>query len=100
MSLESITQDFRDRALDFAGLNATVKFDFGDDGCLVIDARSTPPTVLDEPIEADCTIRLSIKNLRKLAEGALSPTLAYAMGKLRVEGSMGLAMKVAALLDE
>lgn len=99
MSLESITQGFRNRALDFAGLNATIKFDFGDDGCVVVDARATPPAVIEDAADPDCTIRLSMANLEKLVDGALSPTLAYAMGKLRIEGSMGIAMKVAALLD-
>ncbi|MFQ5959400.1 MAG: SCP2 sterol-binding domain-containing protein [Alphaproteobacteria bacterium] len=32
--------------------------------------------------------------------GALSPTLAYMTGKLKVAGSMGVAMKVAALLED
>ena len=100
MSVESVKQAFRDRALEFAGLNATVKFDMGDDGCIVVDARQTPPTVADEDADADVTIRMSADNLEKLAAGALNPTLAYAMGKLKIDGSMGLAMKVAALLDD
>jgi len=32
--------------------------------------------------------------------GALNPMLAYTLGKLKVDGSMGVAMKVAALLEE
>ncbi len=100
MSLEKITQDFRARAMEFAGLKARVKFDFGGDGCLIVDATTSPPDVTAEPGEADCTIRLTIENFEKLVAGALSPTLAYAMGKLKIDGSMGLAMKVASLLDE
>ncbi len=100
MSLDEIRQNFSARALEFAGLRARVKFDLGDDGCLIVDATESPPTVLAEPGDADCTIRLTLANLEKLIAGALSPTLAYAMGKLKIDGSMGLAMKVAALLDE
>ncbi len=100
MSADKIAADFRARAGEFTGLNARVKFDFGTDGCVLVDATSTPLSVSEDAGEADCTIRLSMENLEKLVAGALSPTLAYAMGKLKIDGSMGLAMKVAALLDE
>jgi putative sterol carrier protein len=86
--------------MEFAGLNARVTFDFGGDRCLVIDAKSTSPAISHEAADADCTIRLTLDNLGKLMAGALSPTLAYTMGKLKIEGSMGVALKVAALLEE
>ncbi len=100
MTIDDIAGDFRARAGEFTGLKARVMFDLGDDGSLVVDATEAPPEITVEPGEADCTIRLSLANLEKLMAGKLSPTLAYAMGKLRIEGSMGLAMKVAALLDD
>ena len=100
MTIDDIAGDFRDRAGEFTGLKARVMFDLGDDGSLVVDATEAPPEISVEAGEADCTIRLSLANLEKLMAGNLSPTLAYAMGKLRIEGSMGLAMKVAALLDD
>ena len=100
MTIDDIVGDFRARAGEFTGLKARVMFDLGDDGSLVVDATEAPPEITVEPGEADCTIRLSLANLEKLMAGNLSPTLAYAMGKLRIEGSMGLAMKVAALLDD
>jgi putative sterol carrier protein len=100
MSVETVTQSFKTRAIEFTSLKARVKFDFGDEGCILVDATSSPPAVSDQPGEADCTIKLTLANLEKLMAGALSPTLAYAMGKLKIDGSMGLAMKVAALLDE
>ncbi len=100
MTIDDIAGDFRARAGEFTGLMARVMFDLGDDGSLVVDATEAPPEISVEAGEADCTIRLSLANLEKLMAGNLSPTLAYAMGKLRIEGSMGLAMKVAALLDD
>ena len=36
----------------------------------------------------------------KLIAGRLSPMLAFTLGKLKVEGSKGVAMKLASLLDE
>ncbi len=100
MTIDDIAGDFRARAGEFASLRARVMFDLGDDGSLVVDATEAPPAISTEPGEADCTIRVTLANLHKLMTGNLSPTLAYAMGKLKIEGSMGLAMKVAALLDD
>ena len=100
MTIDDIAGDFRARAGEFSGLKARVMFDLGDDGSLVVDATEAPPEITVAPGEADCTIRLSLANLEKLMSGNMSPTLAYAMGKLKIEGSMGLAMKVAALLDD
>jgi putative sterol carrier protein len=51
-------------------------------------------------MEAVCTIRVSAENMEKLMAGALNPMLAYTLGKLKIDGSMGVAMKVAALLEE
>ena len=100
MTIDDIAADFRARAGEFIGLKARVMFDLGDDGSLVVDATEAPPEISLDPGDADCTIRLTLANLEKLMAGNLSPTLAYAMGKLKIEGSMGLAMKVAALLDD
>ncbi len=101
MSMEDATHAIEARLPDFAGLNARIKFDMGDEGILVVDATSTTPAVSsDEPEDAHCTIRLTSENLEKLVTGKLNPTLAYAMGSLKIDGSMGIAMKLVALLDE
>ncbi|MEE8188799.1 MAG: SCP2 sterol-binding domain-containing protein [Kiloniellales bacterium] len=100
MSLDKITKSFEARLNDFAGLNARVIFDLGDDGVIAVDATASPPALSHEAIEADCTIRLSADNMEKLIEGALNPMMAYTLGKLKIDGSMGVAMKVASLLEE
>ncbi len=100
MSLETISDTLNARARDLAGLNARVVFDMGDEGAITVDATATPPAVTEGAEDADVTIRLSVENLEKLLAGDLNPTLAYTMGKLKIDGSMGVAMKIAALLDE
>ncbi len=50
--------------------------------------------------EADCTIGLSTDDLEGMIAGTLSPTVAFMTGKLKITGSMGLAMKVAALIED
>jgi putative sterol carrier protein len=49
---------------------------------------------------ADTTIHISEENLEKLISGSLDPTLAYMTGKLKVEGSLGVAMKLTSLLGD
>lgn len=99
MSLDQVTAALEQRLMDLTGLGYCVRFDFGDDGAITVDGRKTPP-VIDEDVEPDTTIRLSTENGLKLLDGTLNPTLAYTMGKLKVEGSMGVALKVASMLEE
>ena len=100
MSLDQVTNAIHARLTDFTGLGARVMFDFGDDGTICIDAKSTPPVVCAADDDMDCRIRLSIADMGKLMAGNLNPTLAYTLGKLRVDGSLGIAMKLAARLDD
>ena len=100
MTAEKIAQALESNLAAFAGLGAKVAFDLGDDGMLAIDATGSTPVMSDAPDDADCTIRISAENLAKLIDGELNPMMAYTLGKLKIEGSMGIAMKVAALLEE
>jgi putative sterol carrier protein len=100
MSVESAAKALSARLNDFTGLGARVKFDFGADGALLVDATAMPPALSHDAGDADCTIALSTEDLEKLITGALSPTLAYMTGKLKVTGSLGIAMKVSALLED
>ena len=100
MSYSDLADTFRRRAIEFSPLKARVLFDFGDGGAILVDASASPPEIHEETGEADCTIRVTVENLEKLMTGAMNPTLAYTLGRLKIDGSMGLAMKVANLLDE
>jgi putative sterol carrier protein len=105
MTVEKLAETLESNLAGFAGLDARVAFDLGEDGAITIDATSTPPTLSKESGskelgEADCTIRISAENLAKLIDGTLNPMMAYTLGKLKIDGNMGVAMKVAALLEE
>ena len=100
MSVESITTALQSRMTDLAGLGARYNFDFGDEGVVALDATQMPPVISTEAqVDVDCTIRLSIEDMAKLIAGSLNPTLAYTLGKLKVDGSLGYAMKLASVLD-
>ncbi len=99
--VEDILREMRARSTTLRSLNASVRFVLGKDGQVIrVDARANPISITQDDEEADCTIRISPDNLVKLMNGRLNPMLAFTMGKLKVEGSMGIAMKLAQLLDE
>lgn len=78
-------------ASDFAHV---LKFDCGEDGVVVIDHQQV--TTTDR--EAECTLRLSSKNLEKLLRGKLNPAMAVATGKVKIDGDMSVALQLAKLL--
>ena len=88
-----IPQEVRDRvaASDF---DKVMKFDCGDDGVLVINRKE----VTTEDMEADCTIKISRKNLEKLMKGELNPMTAFLTGKIKVDGDASVAMQLQTLL--
>lgn len=100
--VDDILSEMRARSTTLRSLNASVRFVLGkEDGQVIrVDARANPVSVTQEDSDADCTIRISPENLLKLMNGRLNPMLAFTMGKLKVDGSMGVAMKLAQLLDE
>jgi len=100
MTFDDLKNRFEEDAGKFNGLNATVKFDFKEDGFIVLDATTTPPTVSTEEAETDCTIKISLQNFEKMATGKLDPVMAFTLGKLKVQGSMGIAMKLTALMED
>jgi Putative sterol carrier protein len=98
--VEDIVRELQSRSTSFRGLKAAVRFALEDGEVVRVDAREAPVAVSREDGDVDCTIRISAENLKKLMDGRLNPMLAFTMGKLKVDGSMGVAMKLAQLLDE
>lgn len=97
-TLEEITDGMRDRVGDDSGLEATLKFDFGDEGVIYLDGASSPNTVTNEDKDADCTMKISKENFLAMVNGDLDGTTAFMMGKLKIEGNMGVAMKLQSVL--
>ena len=99
MSLETATRQLEPHLPQLATLGYKVKFVIQDEGVILVDATQTPATLSHDDGEADCTIRLTEDRLAQLINGRLSPTLAYTLGQIKVEGSLGVAMKLASLLE-
>ncbi|MGI9417877.1 MAG: SCP2 sterol-binding domain-containing protein [Geminicoccaceae bacterium] len=99
MSLERLTEQVRGQSSHLAALGYKVKFDIEDQGVIMVDGTANPVVVDNADAEADCTISLNADRLEQLIDGDLSPTLAYTLGQIKVDGSLGVAMKLASLLE-
>ena len=99
MNLEESTETIRTNMGEDSGLGATVKFDFGDDGKIFLDGASTPNSVSNDDLEADCTISMTLEDFTSMLSGELDPTTAFMMGKLTVEGDMSIAMKLSTVIN-
>ena len=94
MNLEECTQAIRTKVGDDSGLAASLKFDCGDDGVIVIDGKSTPNTVSNTNTDTDCTVGITLDNLTAMLEGDLDPATGFMAGKLKVSGDMSVAMRL------
>lgn len=99
MSYETVAAGIRGHLMQFAGLGYRVKFAFDEGGVLLLDGTVTPPTLTEEDGEADCIIASTVDNAEKLMNGQLNPMLAYSMGQLKIGGSVGVALKMASMLE-
>jgi putative sterol carrier protein len=97
MSLDDIAEKLQIR---IAGFNHTLKVDFEEDGVLFVDAVQNPPVVTKEDNEAEVTLTTSVETFEKILAGQQDPNLAFMTGKLKVKGSMGLAMKLNSMLED
>ena len=94
MNLEECTQAIRTKVGDDSGLAASLKFDCGDDGVIVIDGKSTPNTVSNANTDTDCKVGITLDNLTAMLEGDLDPATGFMAGKLKVSGDMSVAMRL------
>ncbi len=94
MSLASATEAIRAKVGADSGLDATLKFDLGADGVIVIDGKSTPNTVSNDASDTDCTVGITLDNLQAMLDGDLEPATGFMAGKLKVSGDMSVAMRL------
>jgi len=100
MSLEELTKIVQDKVSAGPSLNHTAMFDLGADGVIFWDGTQTPPVVDNERRDAEMTMKLSSDLMVKMMDGGVNATVAYMTGKLKITGSMGIALKINSLLEE
>ncbi|MEM0948239.1 MAG: SCP2 sterol-binding domain-containing protein [Pseudomonadota bacterium] len=74
--------------------DGTAKFEIEGEGAIIIDADGARAS--DD--EADVTLSADQDTFRAILEGDLNPTTAFMSGKLKVDGDMGAAMRLASVL--
>ena len=79
-----------------SGFDGVARFVIRDAGVIVVDAGGARAD--DAGTEADVTLTADMATFRGIFEGEVSPTAAFMSGRLRIEGSMGMAMKLAGRL--
>jgi putative sterol carrier protein len=99
MDLAAFTEKVKKVVSQGTNLSGTIKF-VVDEGSVFVDTAQAPPLVNNVDQPADCTIKSSLDSIGKLMSGDLNVMTAMMMGKLKVSGDMGVAMKVAQVLGK
>ena len=77
-----------------SGFEGSVRFDMADGGFLRVEDES----VTTDEGASDCTITASMDTFQEMFKGELDPTAAFMTGKIRIEGDMSVAMRLAQVL--
>jgi len=75
--------------------DGSVKFVIEDEGAIMVDGSGVHAGDGD----ADCTLTADADTFQAILSGDLNPTAAFMGGKLAVDGDMGAAMKLGAVLS-
>lgn len=80
--------------MDGQGFDGIAKFVIEDEGAVMIDSAGARAG--DD--EADVTLTADTETFKAILEGEQNPTAAFMTGKLKVDGDMGMAMKLSGVL--
>ena len=100
---QEIERVMKERPEPIQGMNTVYQYDItGDDSGTFQLLITNGAARVFEGTEAtpDCTLTLSDKNFKKMIMGKLNGTAAFMTGKLKIQGSMGLALKLEGILNE
>ncbi|MEO0918768.1 MAG: SCP2 sterol-binding domain-containing protein [Pseudomonadota bacterium] len=77
------------------GFDGTAKFVIDGEGSIILDSDGA--RAADD--DADVTMLADSDTFREILDGSLNPTAAVMSGRLKIEGDMGVAMRLAPALS-
>jgi putative sterol carrier protein len=97
MSLETATDRIKEMAKANGGaIGNSVKFVFPE-GVIFLDDSVNPTEVSNDDKDAQCTIKMELRDFLKLLDGDLDPMSAFMGGMMKIDGDMAVAMKLTSL---
>lgn len=99
---DHLIRDFQAKLKFAPDFKKTVKFVIADhdDETIVIDASERPAEIHRDDREADVTMIASLATFEGLMDGSKDPNIAFMTRKLKIKGSMGVAMRLNAILED
>lgn len=98
MTFAEYTEQVTKAASTAPSLGKSIKLQL-DEGVIHIDLTGDAAVVTNEDKEANTTIISTIDSLEKMRKGDLNPMMAMMTQKVKIEGDMGLAMKLQSLIS-
>ena len=77
------------------GFDGSVKFEIENEGSVIVSDSG----VVESSDESDCTLTADKETFQDIMSGELNSTAAFMQGKLKVDGDMGMAMRLASVLS-
>jgi len=100
VSLETLKSSMQSRLKTAPPLGYVVDLDLGDDGHVFLDGSDGTTQVLDVTDKTpDTILTVSLETIEKIVSGDTDPNMAVLMGKMKVSGMMGVALKLASYLE-
>jgi len=97
MSIEAVKSELESRLKLAPPIGYKVKLELGDDVLFLHEDNSV---TTGDAGEADTTLTLSLDTMSKIISGDTDPNMAVLMGKMKVGGKMGVALKLAGYLGD
>jgi putative sterol carrier protein len=94
MNVAQLTERVRTAVGAESGLDATIKFNFGDEGIIYIDGKSTPNSVTNDDRASQIVISFTPETLTRILDKQLNPKVALMTGKMKLRGDLRIAMRL------
>lgn len=94
MTFDELTQTVTEKAANSPAFGNKIKFAM-DEGVILLDGSGEQNVVSTDDGEAPCTVKIKLEDLTALLKGELNPMAAFMAGKFKIDGDMGVAMKLA-----